>query len=304
MKTLVIGAAIVDVMMWIDRLPKSGEDIPCRDTKNVIGGCAFNVASTMRNMNSPHDLCVPVGTGMHADLIRRELTGKGYPLLIEDNTQDNGYCLSLIESSGERTFITVGGAETHFRPQWFDKIDKSNYDRVYVAGYQVLGESGAVISDWLKTWNPTPDIFFAPGPVITSIAAETMQKFFDMHAILHINEKEALDFTRKENAEEAARAIHNMSGNLVIITLGGKGALFFDGKTLKIVPSEKVSVTDTVGAGDSHIGAVISGLAAGLDTEDAIRQANTVSGIIVNTEGPTISTEDFCKKMKLHGRQF
>ena len=40
MKTLVIGAAIVDLMMHIDRLPKSGEDIPCHDTRTDVGGCA------------------------------------------------------------------------------------------------------------------------------------------------------------------------------------------------------------------------------------------------------------------------
>lgn len=50
MRTLVVGAAIVDLMMKIDRLPKSGEDIPCRETKTVVGGCAYNVANTLRNL--------------------------------------------------------------------------------------------------------------------------------------------------------------------------------------------------------------------------------------------------------------
>lgn len=45
MRTLVVGAAIVDLMMKIDRLPKSGEDIPCKETKTVVGGCAYNVAN-------------------------------------------------------------------------------------------------------------------------------------------------------------------------------------------------------------------------------------------------------------------
>lgn len=51
MRTLVVGAAIVDLMMKIDRLPKSGEDIPCRETKTVVGGCAYNVANTLRNLH-------------------------------------------------------------------------------------------------------------------------------------------------------------------------------------------------------------------------------------------------------------
>mgnify|MGYP000382189486 CR=1 FL=1 len=58
------------------RLPKSGEDIPCRETKTVVGGCAYNVANTLRNLHCEHDLCVPVGTGSFADIIRRGMKEK------------------------------------------------------------------------------------------------------------------------------------------------------------------------------------------------------------------------------------
>ena len=44
MKTLVIGAAIIDIIMKIKRLPKSGEDILCSETVSTVGGCAYNVA--------------------------------------------------------------------------------------------------------------------------------------------------------------------------------------------------------------------------------------------------------------------
>ena len=40
MKTLVIGAAIIDIIMKIKRLPKSGEDILCSETVSTVGGCA------------------------------------------------------------------------------------------------------------------------------------------------------------------------------------------------------------------------------------------------------------------------
>ena len=35
--------------------------------------------------------------------------------MIEEPGEDNGYCLSLVEADGERTFITVQGAECHFK---------------------------------------------------------------------------------------------------------------------------------------------------------------------------------------------
>ena len=85
--------AIVDLMMKIDRLPKSGEDIPCRETKTVVGGCAYNVANTLRNLHCEHDLCVPVGTGSFADIIRRGMKEKGYePVIEEPSEQWKDYC--------------------------------------------------------------------------------------------------------------------------------------------------------------------------------------------------------------------
>ena len=55
----------------------------------------------------------------------------------------------LVEEDGERTFITVKGAEGRFRPSWFEQLSQDAYGSIYVAGYQVCGASGRVISDWM-----------------------------------------------------------------------------------------------------------------------------------------------------------
>ncbi|WZL77552.1 PfkB family carbohydrate kinase [Eubacteriales bacterium mix99] len=296
MKTLVVGAAIVDQMMMIDRLPLSGEDIPCRETKTVIGGCAFNVASTMRNIGASHDLCVPVGTGMYADLIQKGLKENGYPVLLHTDTMDNGYCLSLVENTGERTFITVVGAEGHFEKEWLDRIDLSEYGQIYLAGYQVAGASGQILADWLRDSKTSARVFFAPGPVITTISSKIMNELLSLHPILHINEKEAKDFTQNEHIETALHILYERTGAPVIVTLGSKGTSYFDGSGTKIIPSEPARVVDTVGAGDSHIGAVMSGLALGKSLEESIAVANRVAGAIVATQGPTMTKEDFDRK--------
>lgn len=73
MKTLVIGAAIIDIIMKIKRLPKSGEDILCSETVSAVGGCAYNVAGTLRGFDADHDLFVPVGRGMYGNMIAGDL---------------------------------------------------------------------------------------------------------------------------------------------------------------------------------------------------------------------------------------
>ena len=318
MKILLVGAAIVDQMMWIERLPFSGEDIPCSGVRTTTGGCAFNAASTLRNLKVPFDLCINVGTGMYADRVKEGLHQLGAQSVMPDLPEDNGYCLSLIEKSGERTFITVTGAENHFSAERLAAIPMDGYDMIYAAGYQLAGECGDILTDWLET-SVGKQIILAPGPAILLIPKERMQRLLSMHPIVHLNEKEVLDFYRmyrKTNVESAeapteeteevktaAAFLAEMTNNTVIVTMGGDGTLFIENGKFYQVPSEKTVVKDTVGAGDSHIAGVMGCLARGYALEDAVRMANRIAAQVVGTEGPTVSQKDFQERFGGEGNE-
>ena len=42
---IVIGAAMLDIVMEIDRIPKSGTDVYAKGQSMMVGGCAYNVAN-------------------------------------------------------------------------------------------------------------------------------------------------------------------------------------------------------------------------------------------------------------------
>ena len=296
MKTLVIGAAIIDIIMKIKRLPKSGEDILCSETVSTVGGCAYNVAGTLRGFGVDHDLFVPVGRGMYGDMIAGDLEKLGYQILIREEESDNGYCLCLVEEDGERTFITVKGAEGRFRPSWFEQLSQDAYDSIYVAGYQVCGASGRVISDWMagaKDRMKEKRVFFAPGPVITDIDQAVMERILSVGPILHLNEKEAFDYAKQPSVEDCLRYLYGLNHNLVVVTMGASGTMYYDGSVMRQVPAYKTQVKDTVGAGDSHVAAMIAGYSKGLDTEQCVRLANRVASAIVSIQGPVMTGEMF-----------
>lgn len=296
MKTLVIGAAIIDIIMKIKRLPKSGEDILCSETVSTVGGCAYNVAGTLRGFGVDHDLFVPVGRGMYGDMIAGDLEKLGYQILIREEESDNGYCLCLVEEDGERTFITVKGAEGRFRPSWFEQLSQDAYDSIYVAGYQVCGASGRVISDWMagaKDRMKEKRVFFAPGPVITDIDQAVMECILSVGPILHLNEKEAFDYAKQPSVEDCLKYLYGLNHNLVVVTMGASGTMYYDGSVMRQVPAYKTQVKDTIGAGDSHVAAMIAGYSKGLDTEQCVRLANRVASAIVSIQGPVMTGEMF-----------
>lgn len=114
------------------------------------------------------------------------------------------------------------------------------------------------------------------------------------YPVLHLNDKEALDFTRKDTIEDAAKELYEKNQNKVIVTLGSKG-VYLQGEAGTLIPTQKVNAIDTIGAGDSHIGAIIAMRQKGAGFEEAIATANKVSGLVVGVQGPTLTTEEFHK---------
>jgi hypothetical protein len=257
MRTLVMGAAILDVMMKIDKLPKKGKDVLSTNSKLTVGECAYNVACTLDNLGDDFDLLVPIGKGPIASFIDKELKTKNFNILIDEDSMDNGYCITIIEKDGERTFITSQGVEGEFKKEWLEKLDLDKYDVVYISGYEVLGESGKVISNFFADKRKT--IFFAPRPLISDIADSTMDNFIKMKAIFHMNEIEAKEFTGESNVEKALIKIHDLTGNQVFISMGNRGCMYIDDKNIELVESLATEVVDTIGAGDSHAASLIYG---------------------------------------------
>jgi len=288
-KILILGSAVIDVIINISRLPKPGEDINGKHMGNNVGGCAYNVSKILDYLKMPHDLCVPLGAGMYANIIKEELKKSGHSVLIEDPSADNGYSLSLVENNGERTFITIDGIETMWRKNWFDGMDVQKYDYIYVSGYgfQDTGNSGDVILDFLAKKKAGSIIVLDPGPRL--LGDRFKNKLLHMDTVLELNEQEALALSGMKTIKEAVKNLFDITGQPVIVTLGSRGTLYYTGDKQEVVPAVEVKAIDTIGAGDSHTAAVIAGLASGYDIRRACILANETAAKVVQHVGCCIA---------------
>ncbi|MDB8790972.1 PfkB family carbohydrate kinase [Romboutsia sp. 1001216sp1] len=291
MKTLVLGAAIVDKIMNVNMLPKSGDDIVASKEITTVGGCAYNVANILNNLEVAHDLVVPVGCGMYGHTIEKDLLNNGYEIFIKDENTDNGYCLCLVENSGERTFITVQGTECEFKKEWLDKLDTNKYNKVYISGYELEGKSGAAIAEFLER-NTHMEIYFAPGPRISYLDKDIMNRIYNLSPIIHLNDKEASEYTNKSDLHQVIEEIHERNNNSVFITLGPKGVLYKEKNNDPIiVEGYKAQVIDTIGAGDSHIAGIIGAKSMAYDNISVCKIANKIASKVVSTKGPKLENK-------------
>jgi len=284
MQTLVIGSTVVDVLIYLPAIPARGEDINIAAPSYRIGGCAYNVYKALKLYDSPALLCSPCGAGIYGSMVREYLSKEGIIPFISLE-EENGCCFCLVEPDGERSFLSHHGAEYLFSRSWMNSIDYSQVSGIYISGLEVEDPSGEEIVDFVYA-HPELDLYFAPGPRITHISSERMNLLLSRRdrngkgPLLHLNEKEALEFSGKGRVEEAALFIAGKTGNHVVVTLGKRGCycvkitiLGQDGQG-KFIPGIPIQAGDTVGAGDTHCGSLIACLKNGMDLEDACLEAN------------------------------
>ncbi len=290
-RLLIIGSTCVDVILRLDHLPTTGEDMhPVQ--RFAMGGCAFNVAQVPKAYDVDLRFVTPIGDhGVFSDFVRAHLGNAGFrgPITVPDS--ENGCCYCLVERSGERTFLSVHGVEYSFHAEYMDAFAGERFDYTYICGLEVEETTGGELVAWLEEH---PDIagtvVYAPGPRGIEVDANRTERILALHPILHLNEQEAQALAGISDSENpvlaAAQALHAKTGNMVIVTCGADGVLWIsaDG-SVHTAPSVPSTVVDTIGAGDSHCGAVLTGLTLGWSESDTMRFANQIASEVVAQEG-------------------
>jgi ribokinase len=103
--------------------------------------------------------------------------------------------------------------------------------------------------------------------------------------VIVVNEHEARDLSRQPDIPAAVRWLHELGCKNVVVTLGPRGVMFSDGKTIGTVEAPKVHAVDTTGAGDCFVGWLGAGLGEGLSLPAAIERACKAASIAVTRAG-------------------
>ncbi len=206
-RLLIIGSTCVDVILRLDHLPTTGEDMhPVQ--RFAMGGCAFNVAQVPKAYDVDLRFVTPIGDhGVFSDFVRAHLANAGFrgPTTVPDS--ENGCCYCLVERSGERTFLSVHGVEYSFHAEYMDAFAGERFDYTYICGLEVEEKTGGELVAWLEAH---PDIagtvVYAPGPRGIEVAPARTARLLAMHPILHLNEQEAQALAGVSENDEAQPA--------------------------------------------------------------------------------------------------
>lgn len=284
----VVGAAVIDVIADAYALPWRGCDIELQQQSVNIGGCALNIAVALKRLGIQADNALPIGQGMWAEIIRNNLRKEGLVSRIDGVSGDNGWCLALVEPDGERTFMSFSGVENQWNADWLAQLNIAPHSLLSLSGYQLASSCGEVLVSWLESLNDvTPFIDF--GPRIADIPESLMQRIMARRPIVSLNRQEAEDAARRfslpTTTEAFGKAWLEVFSTPLIVRHDKEGAWYFSAQEQGLAAPFTTVVVDTIGAGDSHAGGTLAGLASGWTLGESVRLGNAVASWVVGHRG-------------------
>lgn len=261
-KILIFGGLMIDRYYYVESLPKRGGDSMIRDSFDRVGGCAVNMAFTVKNLRGTPYIVSAVGNdemggicldylqekGMLLDCVRKPETlsngageeGDNKGKAVFDSSCRTGYCLVFVEPDGERTFLTREGCEGEFAESLIPAGVAGECRAAALTGYYLLGKSGgSVVSVLEKLKANGYSILFDPGPMVSRIAPDLLAGALELSDVITANWDEALilaerdAFTKQKDrnkgkgpeawAKDAATA-----GRRVVLTRGTEGGIAFE----------------------------------------------------------------------------
>lgn len=299
-RVISLGQIIVDLTMSVDAVPRPGEDVFADAVKAQVGA-SYNMLHAVRCMgiNACHGGVI--GSGPWSDLIisaleRDDIAHLGRHI---DN-EDCGFCVALTDATGERTFISVRGAEAHAPTDAFDGIDPAANDVLYFSGYTLAHPTAQALAAMLRrTMNHQFYAVFDVSPMVDTADDRLLRLIAKYKPIWTCNERESGLIARRfdvtppmegESDAVIASRCQQLSARLqapLIIRAGAAGAWVCDADgNCEHCSGLAVTPVDTNGAGDCHTGVVCAGLASGLTLRDAVRRGNVAAALAVTRYGP------------------
>lgn len=283
-RLVVVGGILVDLVLGVDVVPETGGDVLAREATVSVGG-AFNVVSAAARQEMPVAFLGRVGTGRFGLQALGALRDEAVEVMLAATTDaDTGFCVVLVDATGERTMVTTMGVEARLREEDLAAVTLAAGDLVYVSGYDLAYPHGPRLVKWLVGISAGVALLFDPGPLVGDLSPELLNEVLVASRWLSLNQREAQVLTGTADASAAAQVLLRDRRSLhgVVVRSGAEGCtVAVRGGSPEQVPGFPASVADTTGAGDAHVGAFAAALSRGCTAVEACRWANAAASVVV-----------------------
>ncbi|MFY9994155.1 MAG: ribokinase [Leclercia sp.] len=285
-KLVVLGSINADHILNLESFPTPGETVTGNRYQVAFGGKGANQAVAAGRSGADIAFIACTGDDDTGERVRKQLESDNIDIAPVSVVQgeSTGVALIFVNAEGENVIGIHAGANAALT------VERVEAQRDSIAGAEaLLMQLESPVESVLAAANIAHEnhttVVLNPAPA--RVLSDELLARVD---IITPNETEAEKLTgiRVENDDDAARAakaLHDKGIGTVIITLGSRGVWASVNGDGRRVPGFKVQAIDTIAAGDTFNGALVTALLEGEPLDKAIRFAHAAAAIAVTRTG-------------------
>ena len=254
-KAAVVGSINMDLILTMDRVPETGENLPGNSYDYANGGKGANQATALARLGAQVKMIGKVANDPNGNKLLGNLQSKGIDVsgVATDGTQ-TGLAIILLDGEGKNRIVVYEGANKEIA---ITEALSHLTDDLDLLMIQFETEESVVIECVNHAIKNNITTVIDCGPA----KAFDLEKMQGAH-IISPNESETKALTgiypdTDDAILEASKILKARSkAQYVVLKLGDRGSSVWDGEKLTIVPSYPANVVDTTAAGDCFTAAM------------------------------------------------
>lgn len=283
---VVLGSINADHILNLETFPTPGETVTGNQYQVAFGGKGANQAVAAGRSGANIAFIACTGDDDTGERVRKQLSSDNIdvaPVSVVEG-ESTGVALIFVNAEGENVIGIHAGANAALT------TERVEAQRAIISGADALlmqleSPVESVLAAAKIAHENHTTVVLNPAPA--RVLSDELLALVD---IITPNETEAEKLTgiRVENDDDAARAagaLHDKGIGTVIITLGSRGVWVSANGEGRRVPGFKVKAIDTIAAGDTFNGALVTALLEGRAMDEAIRFAHAAAAIAVTRKG-------------------
>ncbi len=290
-KALLAGGIILDRYFEVDRYPKAGYDALIHGSFDRVGGCSLNVAITLKNLGTIPYIVTKFGDDEIGLKIQQYVDSQGLSkaCMLKAPGRQTGFCLTILDMTGERTFFTYRGCEAEFSLEEYPTQSFAGFDFAYLTGYFLLNRqtAEAVLKLAQQLRLNGCQVLFDPGALVGEMESAHLRELL-MHSDWLVPNSNELAIIREKlyGCEDFPGWLLSQGLRGLVVKKGSQGVDVFTPTSSFTLTSLPIQSKDTTGAGDSFAGGLIHGLTHGYSLHDAVSLANACGAFTTTFIGP------------------
>ncbi|MDY0393407.1 ribokinase [Virgibacillus halophilus] len=291
MDIAVIGSNMVDLITYVDSMPKEGETLEASSFEMGCGGKGANQAVAAAKMGSEVLMLSKVGADMFGDNTIANF--KKYEIdttyVEKVNGIASGVAPIFVDHDSNNRILIVKGANQHLLPADIDRAaSKIKQCKLMVLQLEISLETVYHAIDFGRQ-HGIP-VVLNPAPATKDLDFKSVCKcdfFIPNESELEI--LTGMPVTTKEEVREASLFLVKKGVKQVIVTMGRQGVLWASESTVGHVEAHDVGAVDTTGAGDAFIGCFAHEYVQTGNLKESIKQASAYAAWSVTKRGTQTS---------------